>query len=280
MNTKEKLLDFFLGDFWKFFALGAILVAAVHFTSLTWADFTNPPLWAKVGAVFSGIGLVGGYMAATVWYDPPEPDWQYLHEYNTDDPATPRVYRVTPEVIDNLAVYGGRRLHSPQGRENEYVCRFFNGDAKSPVAHVTWKDVPADSELLGTKPSDIEETVVTLRDEYEDTHGKYRWVLDHLYAVVRRIDFRRTQSQNAILDENLTPAEDGVGISEHVDAVIPERMRPDRLEGGDPDGVASPDDDTDDADDAPIEETVSDVVPDEKPTQPAATDGGESRGEE
>jgi len=277
MNLREKLVDFILGDFWKFLALAAVVVGAVHLTDLPWADFTNPPLWAKVGGVFAVVGLLAGYLAATLWYDPPEPDWQYVYEVNADDPATPRVSKVTPEVIDNMAVYGGRRLHSPQGRDSEYVCRHFNRDARAPVAHVTWKDIPSDADLLGTDAHTIEQKIVGMRDTYETTHGKYRWVLDHLYAVIRRIDFRRAQSQNAILDENLTPSMDDTSVSDHVDDIIPEDLRPDRLQGGDPDGDASSSTDAGDGDDVgdpDVSGAVDDVAPDGKSNLPAVADGG------
>ena len=236
------------------------------------------PLWARVLLVFGAVAAVGGHWLGSKIFDQPEPDWQYLHVYNEADPTTPYVEKVTPAVMQDMDVYGGRRLSSPDGSPNHYYCRYYNGDPDNPVAHVTHKDVPSDSELLGTKPSVIEEKIVAMRETYEDTHGQYRWVLDHLYMVVRRLDFRRTESQNAVLDDHVTPSVNDESVSDVVDDIMPDRLKPERLQGGEPDEdhASSRDDDEES-----IEDTTEDIAPDSvsEPADaalPAATDGGKN----
>lgn len=183
------------------------------------------PLWLRVGVTFAILAAIGGYLLASLYIDAPEPDWTYLIEFNVADETTPRIHRVTDAVLADLEVVGGR-LESARGGD-VFACRWFNGDPENPVAHVTWQDVPSDSELLGVKPSSIEDEIVSLRDTYEETHGRHQWVLDHLYMVIRRLDKRRTESQNAVLEEHVTPsmAEDSLG--DVVDDVIPASVRPD-----------------------------------------------------
>lgn len=270
-----------LGDLIRENFKAVLVVGLAVWLAVVWGIIDIPrleiPLWARVLGTFGAVGGVGGIFLASMRFDGKEPDWNYVHEYNSDDPATPRVTKVTDKVVEEMEVYGGRRLRSPQGKPKDYVCRYFNGSTERPIAHVTWKDVPSDSELLGTRPDRIEEEIVALRDTYEETHGRYQWVLDHLYMVVRRLDYRRSRSQNDVLEDHVAPSMGGDTISEIVDDVIPERLRPDRVRGADQEdssGAGSkPDYGVDDLEDD-VDAIASRTAP-----ETAATDGGESTDE-
>jgi len=70
---------------------------------------------------------------------------------------------------------------------------------------------------------------------------------------------------------------DDTSVSDHVDDIIPEGLRPDRLQGGDPDGDASSSNDAGDGDDVgdpDVSGAVDDVAPDGKSNLPAVADGG------
>lgn len=88
--------------------------------------------------------------------------------------------------------------------------------------------------------------------------------------VVRKLDFKRTESQNAILEGHVTPSAGDDSVSDVVDDVIPEEIRPDRVQGA-----------SDDAGGAPDPDEIADDLEDDldldaggSPTA-AATDGGE-----
>lgn len=258
----------------------ALGVALILFGVLWAADMlpsVDVPLSYRVfGTFLIGAALGGYFVGSWLGIGEEDPNWNYLHQINVDDPKTPKVSKVTDPVIREIEIIGGKRLHSPEGYPRHYVCRFFNEDPKNPVAHVTWKDVPDDWELLGTQPSAIEDEVIALRDTYEDTHGKYQWVLDHLYMVVRKLDFQRAQSQNAVLDDHLTPSMGDEGISDVVDDVVPERLRPDRLQGATKTDDVDDESESIDYDQDELEDDVDAIADAAAGTSPdvAATDGG------
>lgn len=223
------------------------------------------PLWARVVGTFGVLAAGGGVVLAKLYFDDQEPDWSRIVEVNIDDPHTPRISKVTDAVLADLTVVGGR-LRSPQG-SSIYVCRWWNRDAEDPVAHCTWRDLPDDAELLGVKPSAIEDEIVALRDTYEDTHGRHKWVLDHLWMVIRRLDFRRSKRQNAVLEDHTAPSMEDETISEAVGDIIPDELQPDTHQATDPDGVA----------DRAVDE-VADELEEPEPeavgAEPVAPDGG------
>lgn len=267
-TLRQRTLDVVEDDWLKFLALGALVAASVASTDLTWAELLDPPIWLKAGAIFGGLAVLAGWIVGTIWYEPETPDWYHLYEINADDPRTPTLWEITPEKWSDLTTIGGRP-EPIEDASNAYKCRFYA--PQHDVAHVTWDDIPSDSDLLGTKPSQITTKVAGLRDTYEDTHGRHQWVLDHLYAVVRRLDFKRTQSQNQILEDNVSPSMNDKALSDHVDDIIPSELQPDQF---DTDDVA--DDEPlaiEDADDA--RQLVDDIGPDPKPNQTdVAADGG------
>ncbi|WP_323192877.1 hypothetical protein [Halostella sp. PRR32] len=277
-----------IGELWGLFRdhFLVFLVIIVGYLVLAWVGWLpavdpSVPSWILFPAIFSALAVLGGYFAGRDIFPEAEPEWCWVVEFNNDDPATPRISKVTNPVVQDMFVVGGKSLHSPQGRSNLYVCRFFNGSAENPVAHVTWKDIPSDADLLGTKPSAIEAELASLRDSYESTHGLYKWVTDHLYMVIRRLDFRKSKSQNAVLEGSLShaPGEDD-SIDDVIDDVLPERIKRQVGHGADdPDRVDRVEKDADDGrgvdDDQEGDDGEALEHAQENPSNlPVATDGG------
>lgn len=246
-------------------AWGLVALGIVGLPSIT------IPLWVRVGVTFAAIAAFGGHLLASAYFEAPEPNWNRVIEVNLDSKQWARESKVTDAVLADMTVVGGR-LKSPPGTDL-YFCRYFNRDAETPVAQCTWKDLPSDAELLGMKPSAIEEEVGQLRDTYEQTHGKYRWVLDHLYGVIRRLDFRRAESQDSVLEEHLTPSMAEESIADVVEDELPDEVLPERVS-------AVRDDETPDLGTEAIETVEEDLAEhgaNEVGTTPtAAPDGGQT----
>lgn len=251
------------------FVVGSVLVIwlAWMFGLVSLPNVTLP-LWTRVLGTFGAIAAAGGYFAASIRYDEPEPDWNYVVEVNIDDPRTPRISRATDAVIQDFRMVKGA-LGSPQGSDSIFYCRWWNRDPENPIGHASWSELPSDTDLLGVKPSAIEDEVSALRDTYEETHGKFQWVLDHLYMVIRRLDFRRTRSQNEVLEEHVAPSMDDRGVAEVVDEVIPDELQPENLDR--PDHLEAG------AGSEAVDELGEDVDPTATggASESAATDGGE-----
>ena len=192
------------------------------------------PLWVRVAVVFGGLAILGGYLAGSWVVDQMQPDWHYLAAINFDgadeDDVHPEVqlYRMTEKVIQNMEVIGGRLRSLNDTAADIYVCRYYNPEQN--LAHVTWTGVPSDAGLLGMKPSDVEDEIVGVRESYEAVIRRARHLETHLPMIVRRLDHRRTQDQNAALEGHLAPNPTGASTDEIIDDVIPDAYLPDRFE--------------------------------------------------
>lgn len=232
------------------------------------------PVWIRTVVLAAVIAIGVGYIAATMHFSPPEPDWRYIVAINLDNDPVLEIHKVTDAVLRDLLVVGEKPITNPDGTHT-YVCRWFNGSAENPVAITTWKDIPADWELLGTKPSSIEAEVASLRSTYEDTHGKYRWILDNRHMVFRKLDFKRSRDRDHVIEDHLSPSFDGDRVSDVLDEIIPDDVRPDREAGA---GLEDDDQLIDVDEDEPIpkddhDNVIEDVRADVE--QMPAADGGD-----
>ncbi len=263
---------------------GILLVIGISlWVAVTWEFIDIPgltiPLWGRVVLTFFAVCAGLGWILASIRFDEPEPDWNWVIETNIDDPKTPRIARATNAVVEDMLVVKGD-LRRPEGTSNVYGCRWWNKDPENPIAHACSTEI-TDADIMGAKPSAVVDEVASLRATYEETHGKHKWVLDHLYMVVRKLDFRRSKSQDKVFQDHAAPSFEDDSIADAVDSVIPDELRPDRL------GEDSGDRDLDDleeerdvnaddvVDDVQDELTDDEIAVSERAGLPAVTDGGD-----
>ncbi|WP_435364536.1 hypothetical protein [Haloarchaeobius sp. DYHT-AS-18] len=209
-------------------ALALALAVSEFGVDLPFDAISIPPQFKLAGLTLGGFAVLGS-AAWSMWGDEKEPNWQYIHEVNKDDPSTPRVSKVTPQVVREMLVIGGR-LRPIEGFDGHYKVRFWNHDVENPVAHVTWDQVPDDADIMGAKPSEIEEEVVGMRNEYESQVHKARYIQTHLPILVRKLDQKRLDAQNKALSGHLAPSMGDGTVDELLNNMLPEDILPDRFQ--------------------------------------------------
>ena len=280
----DRAVAFMFEDFWKLFLLGVLLVGAVHFTSLTWSQVTNPPLWVKVGAVFVVVAGVVGYLVMSTWYTPPEPDWNLVVSINLDSDRLLDIRKATDAVVKDLAnnTLGGSLGHVTG--TSVYYCRWWNRDPENPLGHATWDNVDTDAELLGRQAGDVEDEVAFIRESYESRIYKADRIRTHFPIIVRMLQSRKAESLNAALEGHLAPDLGGSTIDTIIDDVMPEDIQPEsfrkQLERAKEEVGESAESLVDEIETENFDEDAPEVsdLPDttDNGSQPAMPDGGEN----
>lgn len=210
-------------------ALLALWVASAEF-GLALPNLPSIPLWVKVLLVFAGLFSVVGYLAGSYLFDDLDPEWRYVYQVSVDEETTVRAYQATEEVVEDVDVIGADSLPRVPGTERHYYCRFFNEDPEEPMAHVTWNEVASDADLLGTKPSDIEQEVGFMRDAYEGEIRKADHLRNHISVILRILNRKKAENLNAALDDHLSPSFGGDEIDDIIDDVVPDDLLPENFE--------------------------------------------------
>jgi hypothetical protein len=280
---RDRVLDTVERDWFKVLALAVALVVVVAVTDVTFGQLLDPPLWVKVGGLFGVLGILAGYLDASLWHTPPTPDWNLVLSANFDrDGPLLTVDKATDAVVRELAenTYGGTLGHVDG--TPIYYCRWWNGDPEEPIGHASWNNVPDNVEFLGRRAEDVEDEVGFLREAYESEIYKADRISTHFPILIRRLHSRKAEDLNAALAGHLTPDMGGSSVDEVVDEVIPDEIQPEVFRervGRDAPGGDDAESIVDEVETEHFgdDEGVSDL-PDttSNGSQPAVTDGGES----
>lgn len=268
----DKFVAFMFEDFWKIAVLGGLLIAAVHFTSLTWGQVTNPPLQIKVGIVFVALGGALGYLIMSTWYEAPTPDWNLVAQVNFGPGPLLDLKKATDATVRDL----GRNMHHGDlghvKGTSVFYCYWWNKDPENPVGMASWPKVPDDAELLGMPPSMIEEEIGQTRDAYETTIHKADRVRHYFPIILREVVSSRLAEIEAAIEGHTAPNIGGRTIDDSIDDNVPEDLQPDNVRA-----MLKRARETDDGDEPEelLDELGDDVTSTEKVSDlPATTDNG------
>lgn len=211
-------------------AAGILYVAYVEGTDATYPDLSFE---GQTAVLLGGLAAVGvGYVAAEAIYGLlPDDEGIYIVEFRASDETGGAVYEVTEDQFSNMEVVAGQLFQWPVSKR-VYECREYRPEDNVCVAN--WRESVAASELAGdTLVADAMEGIAEIREEFEPEARKYRLLQRRLRGVVRKLDRRRLEDQQSILDSHTNPelaGEGGATVAQVLQEEIPEDLRPQSME--------------------------------------------------
>lgn len=213
--------------------VGGYIVAA-ETGRVAYPEIEMPTGWGLAVTAALAVGVASYYYADRILDLLPDDEGIYLVAFVADDDTGGAVWELTEDQFEAMTVVNGSLFQWPVSKR-VYECREYRPEENVAVAN--WRESVAASELAGSATVvDALEQIRELRHEFEPEARKLRRLQRGLRGVVRKLDRRRLQDQQAVLDQHLTPSFDSEGAT--VGAVIEEELPDDLL----PDSMDAPDD--------------------------------------
>lgn len=219
------------------------LIVALVLGGLAGAEFgfwTLPDMPDGAGLLASGavVVVITAWVAGGKIHDLlPEEDGIFLVAFKTSDEAGGEVWELSEDQFADMEVHAGTLFQWPVSKR-VYECREYRPEKNEAVAN--WRESVAASELAGdTLVVDAMEEIQELRSVFEPESQKFRLLKRRLRGVTRKLDRRRAEDQQTILDDNLTPGfdeEKQATVSDVLQEELPEELRPDSMTGDEDDG--------------------------------------------
>jgi len=211
--------------------LGLGAYAVVSFGYVDVPEF-EPPDGTAVIATGAVAAAVGGYIAAgKIAALLPDPEGVYLVAFQASDEQGGAVYELSEDQFAALDVRNGTLFQWPTAKR-VYECRSYDPEANVAVAN--WRESVAGSQLAGDA-SVVEAfaSIEELRREFEPESRKYRHLQRRIRGIVRKLDERRLEDQQAILDETLAPefGNDDATVSAVLREELPDELLPESMTG-------------------------------------------------
>lgn len=198
------------------------------------------PGWWQLGAlVVASVTVVGWIVGSKLADLLPDPPGHMIVALDATTDENLGVWELNDEAWEQLEVKEGTLYPWTDSPLDTYEARIYNETTNVAVAN--WREAAPASAFLGeTDESEVRTLISELRDQYE-TDGRYaRAIRRRFPSILRRLDARRAQDQNAALEGHLSPS---FG-EETIDDVIHDEVPPEALpsymtgdqEGGDDDG--------------------------------------------
>jgi len=188
-------------------------------------------------AVVVALAVAGvGYIAAgKIEGLLPDDEGIYLVAFDASDDTGGSLWELSEDKFEDLEVYAGTLFQWPGTSKRVYEVREYRPEDNVAVGN--WRESVAGSELAGEAlVVDAMEEIQELRSVFEPESQKYRILKRRLRGVARKMDRRRAEDQQSILDENLTPGfndDNQVTVSDVIQDEIPEELRPDSMSNDD-----------------------------------------------
>jgi len=163
----------------------------------------------------------------------PDEEGIFLVAFDATDDLGGSIYELSEDQFDAMEVYSGSLFQWTDTKKRVYEVREYRPEDNVAVAN--WRESIAASQLAGeTLVVDAMEEIGELRDVFEPESQKFRLLKRRLRGVARKMDRRRAEDQQTILDANLTPgfdADNQATVSDVINDEIPEELRPDSMQG-------------------------------------------------
>ena len=213
------------------FGLGALYVAAVEYGHLPWVgDIEGSGIVVTGAAVALGIG----YIAAGQLDDLlPEEEGIFIVAFESSDDTGGAIYELSEDQFAAMDVVHGTLFEWPVAKRVYEVKEYRR---EENVAVGNWRESVAGSQLAGDAlVADAIDQIAELREEFEPEARKSRHLQRRIRSIVRRLDRRRLEDQQEILDPTTTPAfnRDDATVSAVVEEEIPDDLLPKSMKSGD-----------------------------------------------
>lgn len=199
---------------------------------------TPPGEIEGLGVVVTGgvFALVAGYLAAGKVEDLlPDPEGIFIVAFDSSDETGGEVWEVSEDQFDAMEVVEGTLFEWPVSKR-VYEAREYRPEENIAVAN--WRESVAGSQIAGdVRIVDALSQISELRNEFEPEARKSRRLKRRIRSIVRKLDRRRLEDQQAIIDPTTTPQfDDGeeATVSQVVKEELPEDLQPDSMKDTEP----------------------------------------------
>lgn len=214
-----------------------VVVIAGYIAAVELGYLSYPVLPDGTGVIITGVVVAGiaGFLAAQKIDDLlPTPDGIFIVEFEASDDTGGRVWELSEDQFNAMEVENGSLFGWPGTAAQVYEVKEYR--PKENVAVANWRESVAGSQLAGDKRvPDVFASIEELRTEFEPEARKYRLLQRRIRKVTRKLDRRRLEDQEKLLDEHTTPSfdDDGATVSgilrdELPDELLPDSMKPEK----------------------------------------------------
>lgn len=220
------------------------LVVAACLGWIAAADYgliTGPGEIEGIGVVVTGAvaaALAGFLAAGKVEALLPEDEGIYIVAFNSADEAGGEIWELSEDQFDAMEVVEGSLFEWPVGKR-VFECREYRPEDNIAVAN--WRESVAGSQIAGdVRIVDALEQISELRDEFEPEARKSRRLQRRIRSIVRKLDRRRLEDQQEILDPTTTPSfseRNDATVSQVVAEELPDDLQPESMRGEDEDAI-------------------------------------------
>lgn len=205
-------------------------IAAVELGYLAYPEIPEGSGVVATGAIVAG--LAGFVAAKQIDKLLPDPTGIFIFAFQGSDDTGGEVWEISEDQFNAMEVRDGSLFQWPTSARVYEVKEY---DPVKNTAVANWRESVAGSELAGDKRvPEVFASIEELRTEFEPEARKYRLLQRRIRKVTRKLDRRRLQDQEKLLDEHTTPAFDDEGatvsgiLSEELpDELLPDSMKPD-----------------------------------------------------
>jgi hypothetical protein len=198
------------------------------------ADFGYiKPVWEMEGSmIVATAGIVAGiagFLAAGKIEDLlPDDEGIYIIAFRSSDDTGGEIWEISEDHFENMTVHGSL-FEWPVGKRVYEVLEYRPSEN---VAVGNWRESVAGSSIADHYDvPDAMEQIETLRSEFEPEAQKSRRLQRRIRSIVRKLDRRRLEDQQEILDPTTNPSfdRDDATVSAVVEEEIPDDLRPDGM---------------------------------------------------
>jgi hypothetical protein len=223
------MIEWLKSNFRTVAGIGLLYVGYVEFTG---ASYPSVPEGSGVAAVGAVAVAIAGYAASgKIQSLLPEEEGIYLVAFKSSEEAGGEIWEITEDQFTDMEVVAGTLFQWSGTPKRVYEVRDYRPEDNVAVAN--WRESVAASELAGdTQVVDAMEEIKELRAVFEPESQKFRLLKRRLRGVARKLDRRRAEDQQTILDANLTPGFDDekqATVSDIINEELPEELRPESM---------------------------------------------------
>lgn len=218
-------------NFKTIIVLGLGYWAAVTYGYVNVPEIEPPTGWGLVATAGVVVAIGAYYYADKILALLPDDEGIFIVAFEASSEAGGQVWELTEDQFEAMRVVNGTLFQWDGTSRRVYEVRDYDPDRNVAVAN--WRESVAGSQFAGDATvADAMDFITEIREEFEPEAEKYRRLSRRLRSVARKLDRKRLEDQQAVLDPHLAPAFDGdaaatVGdvLRESVEAdLLPESM--------------------------------------------------------
>jgi len=204
---------------------GLIYIAIAEYSSEVPYPWEVPGAGVVITAGFAA--LVFGYLGAGKLDEfLPDEEGIFLIAFEASDDTGGAIWEITEDQFDAMEVHSGTLFEWPIAKR-VYEVKEYRPEENVAVAN--WRESIAGSQLAGDcLVADAIDHIEEIRTELEPEAQKSRRLQRRIRSIIRKLDRRRMEDQQEILDPTTTPSfgKSGATVSEVVAEEVPEDLKP------------------------------------------------------